>query len=144
MHKVAPAIEAATRLPFLHIADATAAALRHAGQTRAGLLGTRFTMEQPFLRERLEKAGIEVIIPDAPERDLIHRIIFEELVHGDLRPESRAKYVDIIEDLKKRGAQSAILGCTEIGLLVSPSDASIPLYDTARIHAMAAVDEALR
>ncbi|MDD0841311.1 aspartate/glutamate racemase family protein [Pseudomonas sp. Gutcm_11s] len=144
MHKVAAAIEAATDLPLLHIADPTAAAIRSAGLQRVGLLGTRFTMEQPFYRERLEQRhGIEVLVPDDADRDLVHRVIYEELCLGVIREESRLAYRALIERLIARGAEAVILGCTEIGLLVGAEDASVPLFDTTLLHARAAADQAL-
>lgn len=144
MHKVADAIEAAVDIPLLHIADPTAAAIQAAGLQRVGLLGTRFTMEQPFYRERLEQRhGIEVLTPDAAQRELVHRVIYEELCLGQIRQESRDAYRQVIAELVLRGAQAVILGCTEIGLLVSAEDASVPLFDTTRLHALAAANKAL-
>lgn len=144
MHKVADAIEAAVDIPLLHIADPTAAAIQAAGLQRVGLLGTRFTMEQPFYRERLEQRhGIEVLTPDAAQRELVHRVIYEELCLGQIRQESRDAYRQVIAELVLRGAQAVILGCTEIGLLVGAEDASVPLFDTTRLHALAAADKAL-
>lgn len=143
MHLVAPAIEAAADIPLLHIADATAQRVREAGIDRVALLGTRFTMEQPFYRERLEAAGVAVATPDAPQREMIHRVIYDELCAGRIVDESRAAYRDVMADLAGRGAQGVILGCTEIGLLVGADDAEVPLFDTARIHAEAAADWAL-
>jgi aspartate racemase len=143
MHLVAPAIEAAVDLPLLHIADATAARIREAGLSRVALLGTRFTMERDFYRQRIEAAGIEVIVPDAAQREVVHRVIYEELCLGRILDASREAYRGIIEDLVARGAQGVILGCTEIGLLVGEGDATVPLFDTARIHAEAAADWAL-
>ena len=143
MHRVAPAIEAAVDLPLLHIADATAARIRAAGLDRVALLGTRFTMEQPFYRERIEAAGVDVLVPDADERARVHRVIYDELCRGQLRDASRDDYRAIIAGMVARGAQGAILGCTEIGLLVGEGDADVPLFDTARIHAEAAADWAL-
>jgi aspartate racemase len=144
MHLVAPAIEAAVQIPLLHIADATAQRIREAGLTRVGLLGTRFTMEEPFYRERLqERHGLEVTVPRAEDRTLIHRVIYEELVLGRIRPESRNEYQRIVRDLVAEGAQGVILGCTEIGLLLRPEDTETPLFDTALIHAEAAADFAL-
>ena len=142
-HKVAGAIESAARIPFLHIADATAGAVLQAGEKRVGLLGTKFTMEQTFIRERLECRGIEVLIPGGPAREVIHKVIYGELVCGIVRPESRAQYQEIIAELASRGAESVILGCTEIGLLIQPGDSPVPLHDTTAIHALAAVDWAL-
>ena len=144
MHKVADAIEGAVDIPLLHIADPTAAAIQAAGLQLVGLLGTRFTMEQPFYRERLEQRhGIEVLTPDAAQRELVHRVIYEELCLGQIRQESRDAYRQVIADLVLRGAQAVILGCTEIGLLVSAEDASVPLFDTTRLHALAAANKAL-
>jgi len=145
MHKVAPAIEAAVKIPLLHIADAAGDRVRAAGLKTVALLGTRYTMEEGFLKDRLNaRFGLQVIIPGATERELIHRVIFEELVLGKILPESKAAYLRIIDGLVKQGAQGIILGCTEIGLLVKPEDSTTPLFDTVRMHAEAAVDWALR
>lgn len=143
MHQVAPAVEAAVDVPLLHIADATAARIRASGLARVALLGTKFTMERDFYRSRLEAAGVEVRIPDAPQRDRIHRVIYDELCLGRVLDASREAYRSIIDDLVARGAQGVILGCTEIGLLIGESDAPVPLFDTARIHAEAAADWAM-
>lgn len=143
MHRVAPAIEAGVDIPLLHIADATAARIRAAGLARVALLGTRFTMEQAFYRERIEAAGIAVLTPQADERERVHRIIYDELCLGRILDGSREDYRGIIAGLVARGAQGVILGCTEIGLLVGAGDAEVPLFDTARIHAEAAADWAL-
>jgi len=143
MHKVAPAIEAQLQIPLLHITDATAAELKQQSVTRVGLLGTAFTMEQAFYRERLQAHGIEVLTPPAEERDEVHRIIFAELCLGEIRDASRERFLQIIQTLAERGAQGVILGCTEIGLLVQQTDTSVPLYDTTAIHASAAVNKAL-
>ncbi|ADP97167.1 aspartate/glutamate racemase family protein [Marinobacter adhaerens] len=143
MHKVAPEIEQAIGIPLLHIADATAQLLKKEGVTRAGLLGTRFTMEQAFYRERLEAAGIDVLTPDESQRDEVHRVIYEELCQGEIKPDSRHTYLDIVSSLSGRGAQAVILGCTEIGLLISQADTEVPLYDTTEIHAARAVELAL-
>lgn len=143
MHLVAPAIEAAVDIPLLHIADATAQRIRAAGLTRVALLGTRFTMEQAFYRERIEAAGIAVLTPDAAQRERVHRAIYDELCLGRIVDASRDDYRAIMADLVARGAQGVILGCTEIGLLVGTGDATVPLFDTARIHAEAAADWAL-
>ncbi|WP_272971768.1 aspartate/glutamate racemase family protein [Comamonas terrigena] len=141
MHKVAPAIEAAVAIPLLHIADPTAAEIRQAGLSRIGLLGTRFTMEQDFYRGRLvEKHGIEVLVPDQEDRDLVHRVIYEELCLGRVEDASRQAYRDVMRRLVARGAQGIILGCTEISLLVGQQDASVPLFDTTAIHAAAAAE----
>ena len=143
MHLVAGQIETTTTIPLLHIADATARRIHVAGLQRVGLLGTRFTMEQAFYREQLERSGLGVIVPDAPERDRIHAIIYDELCRGVIREESRAFYRGVIASLVEQGAQGVILGCTEIAMLVGASDATVPLFDTARIHAEAAADWAM-
>lgn len=144
MHKVAPAIEAAVDIPLLHIADPTAEAIREAGVTTVGLLGTRFTMEQAFYKDRLqEKFGLQVLTPSEDERQVVHRIIYEELCLGQIRDESREAYRRIIASLVERGAQAVILGCTEISLLVGPQDAAVPLFDTTAIHARYAAERAL-
>ncbi len=143
MHKVAEAVAAVSGLEVLHIADATARALREAGVGRAGLLGTRFTMEEPFMRERLEGWGLEVLVPPEEDREAVHRIIYEELVQGVVHDASREVYRGVMARLAERGAGGIVLGCTEIGLLVGPEDAPVPVFDTTRIHAEAAVARAL-
>jgi len=143
MHLMAAEVEQATGLEVLHIADATAAELKRAGVRRAGLLGTRFTMEKPFMRQRLERRGLEVLVPDEADRETVHRIIYDELVQGIIRDESRQAYRQVMARLAERGAQGIILGCTEIGLLVGADDAPVPVFDTTRIHAAAAVEKAL-
>ncbi|MBU1003549.1 MAG: aspartate/glutamate racemase family protein [Proteobacteria bacterium] len=144
VHNVAPQVQQRLSVPLMHIADAAGRAVKAAGQTRVGLLGTRFTMELDFYSGRLSgQHGIEVLVPDAGQRADVDRIIFEELVKGKLRDESRARYVEIIAALAARGAQSVVLGCTEIPLLVGPQDSPLPLHDTTRLHALAAVDFAL-
>ena len=143
MHKVADQIEAALDIPMLHLADATAARIVAHGRTRVGLLGTRFTMEQAFYRERLEAAGLDVLVPDAPGRELVHQIIYDELCRGEIRAESRERYQAVVEQLKAAGADCVVAGCTEITLLLRPEDCALPLYDTAQIHALAAVEQAL-
>jgi len=144
MHKVADAIEAASALPLLHIADPTAAAIQAAGLQRVGLLGTRFTMEQDFYKGRLQdKFGLEMLVPGEAQRERVHRIIYDELCLGDIREASRAEYLAIISALADAGAQAVILGCTEIALLVGETAAAVPLYDTTAIHAEAAVSLAL-
>jgi aspartate racemase len=144
MHKVASTIEAAVDVPLLHIADATAARVRRAGLSRVGLLGTKFTMEQDFYRGRLEaRHGLEVLTPTARERDLVHAVIYGELCLGRVAESSRQAYRQIVSGLVAQGAQGVILGCTEIGLLLRPEDAAVPLFDTAAIHAEAAADWAL-
>lgn len=144
MHRLADDIQAAVSIPLLHIADATAERIRAAGKSAIGLLGTRYTMEQDFYRGRLEqKHALQVLVPEAEERAEVNRIIYEELVVGQILPASRARYLGVIAGLAERGAQGVILGCTEIGLLVKQGDTPLPLFDTARIHAEAAVDWAL-
>lgn len=140
MHKVSPQIEAAVSIPFLHIADPTAAAIRQHGFRKIGLLGTRFTMEQDFYRGRLEeKHDLSVITPDDAGRTLVHKVIYEELCHGKVLDASRQAYLAIIDELKHRGAEAVILGCTEIALLIKPEQASLPVFDTTGLHADAAV-----
>jgi aspartate racemase len=143
LHKVAPAIEAAVSVPFLHIADAAAARLREAGVEKVGLLATAYTMEQDFYRDRLAGHGLEVLIPGPERRPEIHRIIFDELCLGQIEQSSRAYYIEAIEELAAAGAEAILLGCTEIAALVSPEDSPLPLFDTTRIHVEAAVEAAL-
>lgn len=143
MHKVADQVSSAVDIPLLHIADATAATLERDGITRVGLLGTRFTMEQAFYRERLEAQGVEVLIPDDQARERVHRVIYEELCLGHIDADSRRDYHAIIAGLAARGAQGVILGCTEIGLLIQQADTSTPIYDTTELHAGEAVKVAL-
>jgi aspartate racemase len=143
MHIVAPAIEAAVHLPLLHIADPTAQAIQRAGHTRIGLLGTRFTMEQAFYIDRLRQQGLQVLLPDQEDRDTVHRIIFEELCLGQIVDSSRAHYRRIMAKLVEQGAQAIILGCTEITLLVGFGEATVPLFDTTALHAIAAAEYAL-
>jgi aspartate racemase len=145
MHKVADEIQANLKIPFLHIADATAQRVLASGIRTVGLLGTRFTMEEEFYKGRLSKTyGLNVIVPDAQEREVIHRVIYDELVLGKIEPSSKAQYVEIIEQMIRQGAEGIILGCTEIGLLVHQEDSRVPLFDTTRIHAEAAVEYALK
>jgi aspartate racemase len=144
MHVVAPAIANAVRIPFLHIADATGAALKAAGRRRPLLLATRYTMEQDFYKGHLSaQHGIEAIVPDAEGRTTVHDIIYNELVRGVVSPASRARYLAVVEQGAKAGADSVIFGCTEIGMLLSQSDVGLPCYDTTALHAEAAVDFAL-
>lgn len=144
MHKVASSIEAAVTIPLFHIADPTAAEIRRAGHSTVGLLGTRFTMEQAFYRERMsERHGLHVIVPNQEDRDTIHRIIYEELCLGIVLPESRNVYRKIMNSLISDGVEGIILGCTEISLLISQQDAAVPLFDTTAIHARAAAERAL-
>lgn len=143
MHKVAGAIEAAVAIPLLHIADPTAAAIRAAGCRKVGLLGTRFTMEQTFYRDRLREHGLDVLIPAEADRAIVHRIIYEELCLGRIEPASRTEYRRIMDGLVAQGAEAIILGCTEITLLVNGYDATVPLFDTTAIHARHAAVHAL-
>lgn len=143
MHAVAPAIETAITVPFLHLADTTAAAVLGRGLQTVALLGTRYTMEAAFYRDRLLAAGLSVVVPDSEERDTVHRVIYEELVRGIVKPESKSAYLRIIEDLVSRGAEGVIAGCTEIELLVTADDVTVPFFPTTRLHALAAVDLAL-
>jgi aspartate racemase len=144
MHKMADEVQKSIGIPLLHIADATGEVVKAQGLRKVGLLGTKFTMEEDFYRGRLvEKHGLSVIIPDAADREIIHKVIYGELVLGRINPASKAEYVRIIENLVRQGAEGIILGCTEIGLLVKDDDSRVPLFDTTRIHALAAVKYAL-
>lgn len=143
MHLVIDAITDAVSIPVLHIADATAAAVLDQQITRVGLLGTAFTMEQPFYRDRLAGHGIDVLVPDAGDREAVHRIIYDELVRGIVRDASREACRAVIDGLVERGAQGIVLGCTEIELLVTAADSSVPVFPTTRIHVEAAVRQAL-
>ena len=144
MHKMAAEVEAAIAIPLLHIADPTAQRIRADGLTRVGLLGTAFTMEQEFYKGRLiDHHGLDVLVPDDADRAVVHRIIYEELVQGRIEPSSREAYRGVIARLVARGAQAIILGCTEIMLLVSEADSTVPLYDTTTLHAEAAVERAI-
>jgi len=144
MHKVAGRVESGIDIPLLHIADATGRQIRDRGFNKVALLGTRFTMEQAFYRDRLEERfDLEVLVPDKTERELVHRVIYDELCLGTIQRTSKDQYLSIIEGLTDRGAEAVILGCTEIALLVDQEDTAMPLLDTTRIHAIGAVDEAL-
>jgi aspartate racemase len=144
MHKVAADIQANIQVPFLHIVDATAECIKADGLTTMGLLGTRFTMEEDFYVARLtQRHGLSVLIPEAAERELIHRVIFDELCLGEVKASSKAQYRAVIERLLAQGAQGIILGCTEIGMLIQPEDCRVPIFDTTRLHAQAAVEFAL-
>ena len=144
MHLMADAVGAAINIPLLHIADPTAEKILAAGFRKVGLLGTAFTMEQEFYRGRLEKKyGLDVLVPNVGDRRIVHDIIYKELVAGEIRPESRMAYREVIARLISQGAQAIILGCTEIMLLVSTEDSAVPLFDTTTIHALAALDRAL-
>jgi aspartate racemase len=144
MHKVADEVQNHIKIPILHIADATAQTIKAAGLRKVGLLGTKFTMEEDFYKGRLiQKYNLEIIIPTAGAREVVHRVIYDELCTGEIKPSSKIKYLDIIERLAKEGAEGIILGCTEIGLLVKKEECRVPLFDTTRIHAIAAVQYAL-
>lgn len=143
MHKVAPAIETRVAIPLLHIADVTAAAVRDAGVTTVALLGTAFTMEQDFYRDRLADHGLRVLVPEADDRAEVHRIIYAELCVGVVSDPAREFYRRVMERLVARGAEGVILGCTEIELLVRPEDATVPVFPTTALHVAAALDRAL-
>lgn len=143
MHLVAPQIEASIGIPLLHIADATAERILNSGVTKIGLLGTRYTMEQAFYRERLEQQGLEVIVPGESDRNILHRVIYDELCQGTLNDHSRLEFIRIIDTLHIQGAEGVIEGCTEISMLVKPEDVDVLLFDTTAIHAEKAVLEAL-
>ncbi|MGI6128667.1 MAG: aspartate/glutamate racemase family protein [bacterium] len=135
IHKVADEIQSYISVPILHIADVTADQIVQRSFTKVGLLGTRLTMEQDFYRDRLISKGIQVVVPELDDRKIIDRIIFDELCQGIVKPESKARYLEIVDRLRTKGAQAVILGCTEIGLLITQSDTKIPLFDTSYIHA---------
>lgn len=144
MHKVADHIELASKLPLLHIADATGESLKKHGLKKVGLLGTRYTMEQDFYRQRLyDRYHVEVIVPDQAGKSVVNRIIYDELCQGKIVDASRRAYQKIIRQLEQQGAEGIILGCTEIPLLISAKDATVPLFDTSRLHALAAAQYAL-
>ena len=144
MHKLYDIVQTAIMIPMLNIADATAEEIKTKGIDRIALLGTRFTMEEDFYKGRLvEKYGLEVMIPSSAQRETVHRVIYDELCAGIIKPDSKQKYADIIQDLVAKGTGGVILGCTEIGLLVKQEDSPVPLFDTTEIHARAAVDYAL-
>ena len=145
MHKVADDIQANVKIPLLHIADATAQLVKDSGIKKIGLLGTRFTMEEEFYKGRLsQKYGLNVNVPNDQEREIVHRVIYDELVIGEIRQHSKEQYIGIIEQMVHQGAEGVILGCTEIGLLIHKQDSQVPLFDTTRIHAEAAVEYALK
>ena len=144
MHKVAPVIESEITVPFLHIADAAGEVIKGKGLKKIGLLGTRYTMEEDFYRQRLhDKYGLDVLIPDQTDRDYIHQVIFDELCLGKFTDESRKNYLTIINKLRQQGAQGVILGCTEIPLLVRQEDTDLPLFNTAALHAEYALEYSL-
>lgn len=144
MHKNAPEIEQAISVPFLHILDGTAKAIKAKGLRKIGVLGTAFTMQDPFYRDGLAARGIEAITPELTAQAELHRIIFDELCRGKFLPESKAFYLNIINQLAQQGAEGVILGCTEIGLLVQQSDHALPFFDTAQLHSQAAVEFILK
>ncbi len=144
MHKMFAEIEQAVNIPLLHIADSTAQQIKATGLSRVGLLGTAFTMEHEFYKGRLqEKYGLDVIVPNEADRKIIHNVIYDELLQGYINPASKAEYLRIMQDLIGQGAQGLILGCTEIMLLVSQLDSTVPVFDTTTLHAVAAVNWAI-
>lgn len=144
VHKVANSIEIAIEVPFIHIADATGGAIASMGLEKVGLLGTRYTMEGDFYRERLtEKFGLSILIPSNETRGIVNEVIFNELCHGVINPSSRDRFKEVVHELVGRGAEGIILGCTEIPLLIKEGDSPVPLFDTTRLHALKAVDFAL-
>jgi aspartate racemase len=143
MHVVAPAIEEAISVPFLHLADATAAAVQAAGVDTVALLGTRYTMEQDFYRGRLAASGLEVLVPDEPDRSTVHDVIYDELVRGVVSGRSKERYLAVVGQLLERGARGVVAGCTEIELLIGSDDVPVAFFPTARLHAEAAVAAAL-
>ncbi len=143
MHKVADQVQAAVSIPLLHLADATAAAVRRDGLRTVGLLGTAFTMEQDFYRDRLAGHGLHVLVPEAADRAVVHRVIYDELCLGVVRESSRQTYRQVIQRLVAAGAEGVVLGCTEIELLVGAADSPVPVYPTTRLHVEAAVTAAL-
>lgn len=143
MHKVAPQIEKSIGIPLLHIADATAEEIKKQGMKTVGLLGTKFTMEQEFYAGRLkERHGLKVLIPNKEDREMVHRVIYEELVLGKVKEKSREEYLQIMNKLRENGAEGVIEGCTEIVMLVEQKHTDIPLFDTTAIHARKAVEKA--
>ncbi len=145
MHKMADEVQRAVKIPLIHIADATAEVAKEKGLKKVGLLGTKFTMEEDFYKKRItEKHGIEVIIPNKDERELIHNVIYNELCLGILSPESKARFKEIVENLISNGAEGIILGCTEIPLLIKQEDIQVPVFDTTTIHAKSAVEFSLK
>lgn len=143
MHKVVDVIQAAISIPVLNLLDVVSESMLARGVTKAGLLGTRYTMEDGFYAAGLAKHGIEVVVPDSKDRDLVHRVIYDELIKGVILPSSKAKFQSIVTDLQNNGAQGVVLGCTEIPMLIGDGDVSIPVFDTTRLHAEAALRYAL-
>ena len=144
MHKVAPAIEEAVKVPLIHVVDATADAIKARSLHKVALLGTRFTMSDGFYSERMQQLGVHTLIPNDQQQSEIHRVIFEELCRNRFTAEAKQYYLDVIADLQQQGAQGVILGCTEIGLLLKQQDCPLPVFDSAEIHALAAVEFALQ
>ncbi|HMA60364.1 MAG TPA: aspartate/glutamate racemase family protein [Halanaerobiales bacterium] len=145
MHKMAPQVQESIKVPLLHIADAAADEIKSRNMGKVGLLGTKFTMEQDFYKKRIkDNYGIDVIIPKQEERDIVHKVIYKELISGIINESSRKKFQKIIENLKERGAEGVILGCTEIPLLIKEKDSVIPVFDTTMLHARKAVNLALK
>lgn len=144
MHKIADEVSSSISIPLLHLADATAIAIKESGVSTVGLLGTKFTMEQEFYKGRLQQHGLEVLVPSQKDQDVVHQIIYDELVLGRVLSESRDEYLRIIDGLQQHGADAVIEGCTEIGLLVKQEHTEVPLFDTTEIHAHQAVVEALK
>ena len=143
MHKLSSVVESVVSIPLIHVIDVTAQQIKAQGLTKIGLLGTGFTMNQAFYKDRLETHGLEVLLPEKPDRDIVDRIIFDELVQGKILETSKLEYVRIMQELVARGCEGIILGCTEIMLLVNQSDSNVPVFDTTTIHALAAVDFSL-
>ena len=143
MHKLSSVVESAVSIPLIHVIDVTAQKIKAQGLRKVGLLGTGFTMNQAFYKDRLETHDLEVLLPEKPDRDIVDRIIFDELVQGKILETSKLEYVRIMQELVARGCEGIILGCTEIMLLVNQSDSNVPVFDTTTIHALAAVDFAL-
>ena len=144
MHKIADKVSASISIPLLHLADVTAVRIKASGRDTVGLLGTKFTMEQDFYKGRLEQQGLKVLVPCKTDRDIVHRVIYEELCLGVVNPESRVEYLRIIDELNQQGAEAVIAGCTEIGMLVQQKHTNVPLFDTTAIHAKQAVIAALQ
>ncbi|MDO4908191.1 aspartate/glutamate racemase family protein [Neisseria sp.] len=143
MHKVAPAIEAVVQVPLIHVVDATAAAVKAAGLCKVALLGTRFTMSDGFYTDRMRGLGVETLVPSESVQHEIHRVIFEELCRNRFTEAAKRYYLDTVADLQRQGAEGVVFGCTEIGLLLKPGDCPLPVFDSAEIHALSAVDFAL-
>lgn len=145
MHRMAPEIEASVNIPLIHIVDVTGQAIQQANLHRVALLGTRYTMQQDFYKARLqERFGLDVLVPTADAMDTVHNIIYDELARGIVRDESRTQYQQVIDQLAQQGAEGVVLGCTEIPMLIGPEDSTLPTFDTTTLHALAAVDWALR